>query len=110
MNKTEFIGKKIKCVWCDNYSNSVCSVKKQKIKARKGRRCADFIPNEDALQKEANRGKDTGVKRRPDWYWMTRAEKKAIMKRREEAIREALSGGGDHPLTGDLSRFKTTAE
>jgi hypothetical protein len=41
---------------------------------------------------------------------MSKSEKKAIMKKREDVIQEALKGGGDHPFTGDLDRFKTTAD
>ena len=110
MDKTKFVDKKIKCVWCDNYSNLFCSIKKCKTKARKSRKCVFFSPNENALQKEANRGKNTKVERRPYWYWMSKSEKKAIMKKREDVIQEALKGGGDHPFTGDLDRFKTTAD
>ncbi len=110
MDNTEFENKKIKCAWCVNFGSSYCSAKKHSVKARKSRRCESFTPNEEALKKEAERGKDTPVIKRPEYYWMNRKERKAFIMKKQQELEAALKGHATHPLTGDLSQFKTTAD
>ena len=105
-----FNGKKIKCVWCDNYISDKCSKKGMKVKARKSRRCDSFVPNEDAIEKEINRGKGIPISRLPATAYMTRSERKAELKRQKERLKQAMKADASHPMTGDLSRFKTTAD
>lgn len=74
---------KIKCIDCINEANSKCLLKKTTIKRTKNRKCSDY---------------ELDTKRE-----IARLENKIRVRDREDAVRTA------HPVTGDLSRFKTTA-
>ena len=120
MNKTELVfekekfeGKKIKCLWCVKLVNSVCSVKKIKMKVRKPRRCKTFVPNSDAITREINRGKGIKTARLSREAYLTKKERKEERERRQALLENAIkssSSHSEHPLTGDLSRFTTTVE
>ena len=105
-----FKGKKIKCSWCLNFGTSFCSKKSTKVRANKKRRCEDFMPDETALKKEADKGKDVKVTRRPDWYWLSKSEIKKLKEQKKQELAKAIKQDSSHPLTGDLSRFRTTAD
>ena len=118
MNKTELVfekekfeGKKIKCLWCAELVNSVCSVKKIKMKVRKPRRCKTFVPDSDAITREINRGKGIETIKLSPLAYMTKKERKEFLAKQQEMLEQAASvQATSHPLTGDLSRFSTTAE
>lgn len=104
-----FKGKKIKCVWCSKFKDSVCAIKKIKIKGRKPRRCDLFDPSEDAIVAEINRGKDIETIRLSPLAYMSKSERKKFIQKQKELLEQQVSAAADHPMTGDLSQFKTTA-
>ena len=109
INVEYFRGKKIKCSWCLNYGSSSCSVKGSRVKGNKRRKCQSFNPDESALRKEAEKGANTKVIKRPDWYWMRRRDVLKLAEKQREELLKAVKQDNNHPLTGDLNRFRTTA-
>lgn len=105
-----FKGKKIKCVWCSNFKESVCAIKKIKIKGRKPRRCDFFDPHEDAIVAEINRGKDIETIKLSPLAYMTKSERKKFIKEQMELLERQASIPPEHPMTGNLDQFKTTAD
>lgn len=119
---------KVKCEVCSRQTGGFCGFKKTKIKLTKKRTCDKFL-YEAEKEKEKHY---IEVTRRPEWYWekdkarkamrkeIKRMQKEAVeQKLEEEKIKKKVVTDGDiqmikprdkkHPLTGDLSRFKTTA-
>ena len=90
--------KKVRCCFCSNEKDGLCRVKKVKVKANKPRLCKGFIFDEAKVKaKEPVR-----VIRMP--YTM-----KTSTNAQRTAAALAPTGNAKHPLTGDLSRFTTTA-
>lgn len=78
---------KVRCGMCVNELNKKCNVKKTTIKLNKSRRCEDYKLDES---KE-----------------IARLEQRArVMDQQEAAVKHSNVA---YPMTGDLSRFKTTA-
>ncbi|RLG71213.1 MAG: hypothetical protein DRO11_04930 [Methanobacteriota archaeon] len=101
---------KIRCSSCSNEEESHCLVKKRvKVHANKPRKCKAFIFNPDKVKK---------VEEIPT-IRMSYAQKrklkelyKAELKQLKEDQRRGVfdkSKSMQHPTTGDLSRFTTTA-
>lgn len=120
------MGKKIICQVCFNQTNGFCSFKKTKIKLRKKRLCDKF--RQDVSKIKIKRPIDTI--RRPDWFWDREARRKEYKKqikelqelqdKKEQQDKRIIVDNKDiqiistvkdvsHPLTGNLSRFTSTA-
>jgi len=116
---------KVICGVCLNQTSGFCSVKKTKIKLKKRRLCDKFRQDMSKIKVKTA----IPIERRPDYYW-DREEKRKVLKEelrkaqeqqmaREQQAKKVLDDGGvtmikptdnkKHPLTGDLSRFTTTA-
>lgn len=78
---------KIKCMDCKNETNNKCLIKKTTIKRTKYRKCSSY---------------EFDSKRE-----IARLEDKIKTRDREDAVRARNTEA--HPLTGDLSRFRTSA-
>ena len=107
------MGNKITCSTCLNQTEGVCEIKKVTVKLKKRRKCDNYRQDTNKIKFK----EEIPVTKRPDWFW-NREEKRKHMK----DMLERLSSGKfkrsqdgmeminvKHPLTGDLSRFKTTA-
>ena len=120
------LGKKIICQVCFNQTDGFCSFKKTKIKLKKKRLCGKF--RQDMSKIKIKRPIDTI--RRPDWFW-DRDERRKEYKKQLKELQELQAKkeqqdkkiivdnkdiqiinpvkNAEHPLTGDLSRFSSTA-
>lgn len=120
------MGRKVICSVCINQTEGFCSFKKTKIKLKKKRLCDKF--KQDMSKIRIRRPIDTV--RRPDWFW-DREERKKEYKRQLKEFKELQARKEQqdkkiivddrniqvinpvkdvkHPLTGDLSRFSSTA-
>lgn len=89
---------KVKCAVCEHEDSSFCKVKKCKIKVNKSRTCSifKFVPEKVRIKRAlpVTRVSAANVVNKPS------------TKRREYVSSERNT---EHPLTGDLSRFTTTA-
>ena len=100
-------GEKVTCATCANEDNRKCLIKKSTVALNKRRRC-DFYKIEATKVKERQI-----LKTVPMGY----QEKEALRKEYKEQLRrfkenqKAQKMGRDpkYPLTGDLSRFTSTA-
>lgn len=103
------------CGVCSNQAGGFCSFKKSKVKLKKRRVCDKFRHDTGKVKIT----QEIPSTKRPDWYWLNRPERKKLLK---EMIAEAkkqmeekakmttpTSGDPNHPLTGNLGRFTTTA-
>lgn len=85
---------KVKCRDCSNELNGKCEIKKVSVKVTKFRNCDSFsLDRSRELQRQAHKEK---VLRRQNIDIINKQN-------RTTYIQET------HPLTGDLSKFKTTA-
>lgn len=109
---------KVKCGTCVNEINSYCGIKKSKVKPNKNRNCEYFELDVSKVKTK----QILEFVRRPDYFWddqlkkeLRRKERKKleeeVNKQLEQAKQDRKQNEEDvkHPLTGDLSRFKTTA-
>lgn len=109
---------KVRCRVCEREMQGYCPVKKTQVKLNKARTCKNFVHDISKVKIK----KILPSQMRPDWYHdrrgaMNKAKKE--MKAKEAARKKELfntesymsniQGTTDHPLTGDLSRFTTTA-
>lgn len=112
---SEYIGR-VKCRVCVNETDEYCSIKRCKTKSNKSRVCESFI------MEEAKIGISIKPKctKRPDDYWNRKELKKAHKKQIIEALEKQKQAvvsppsyldvvNNKHPLTGDLSRFTSSA-
>lgn len=107
---------KVTCGICTHETNSYCGKKKCKIKPNKRRQC-------DIFELDTSRVK---IKqpiesiKRPDFFWDEKLKKQMrrdmrkkmageMIKQVEESTINKSEGDIKHPLTGDLSKFKTTS-
>jgi hypothetical protein len=88
---------KVKCVVCDNEDNSFCDIKKCKIKVNKPRTCDIF---------KFDPGK---IKIRRAIPTVTMSAVDVIKDKPKKRRYTTTATNSQHPLTGDLSRFTTTA-
>lgn len=107
------MGKKVTCNACLHQTNGFCDIKKHKVKPKKRRVCDKFKRDHNKIAFK----QPIPTTRRPDWYW-NREERRRLLKEMlqdaqkqmiEQARRETEMANMKHPLTGDLSRFRTTA-
>ncbi len=104
---------KVVCALCRLESNRRCIKKNAKVKINKPRICQFYKEDEDklnAMKARQDVGRPTAT-RRPDYYWDAARMKEERRKAKEAEMRRQGVASGDpkHPLTGDLSRFKSTA-
>jgi len=100
---------KIVCATCSNEKERRCTVKKnQGIHPNKRRNCALYIlASEKIKMKQVLDSVYIPYEQREEFKKMYKQEEK----KRKEALKEQRKTGIDvvHPMTGDLSRFRSTA-
>jgi len=108
-----------KCKFCRFEENSKCAKKNNvTVKLNKRRQCEFFVVDESKARdfvehREKNKIESVQV---PSWYWVRDLRRKEIAKMKKEEMSQfattavASPTDGNHPLTGDLSRFSTTAK
>lgn len=112
-------GDKVRCATCKNQVNAFCLVKKCKVALNKRRKCDKFKidPNKVKLKKEipTTRGPAPSLikdlkKEYKKALKEEAARQGALKKAQENKYSDAIRVPNDkHPLTGDLSRFVSTA-
>lgn len=112
---------KVRCKVCEHETQEYCPIKKTKVRTNKARICKSFVHDVSKIKiKQKLRGET-----RPDWYHdrkgainkqkkqqkMLEEQRKKEMFNNNSYMPSTLSDTGDdkHPVTGDLSRFTTTA-
>ena len=103
---------KVICSHCDNCNNedNYCTVKKASVSLNKKRKCGLYKFNEDKVKSK----KEIPSQKVPSWNLKSSLRKQEIEKleklkaelARQEQMQQTQSS--DYPLTGDLSKFKTT--
>lgn len=113
---------KVRCAECKNQTKAWCSPKKTKVSLNKSRTCDKYVFDETKVKIKH----DIPTTYRSDWVHKKKELKKLLkqqleeQKKQEEMAKQAAvkppsylkaPGTGDpkHPLTGDLSRFVSTA-
>ena len=97
---------KVRCNNCKfmNKEDHKCSIKKIKLKLNKPRKCVDYIFDE---QKDIERLEQKArVMDQQDRAYRKRAE---VIKNLDRFKSTASKAEEAHPVTGDLSRFKSSA-
>jgi len=110
--EVDYKNKTIKCAWCNNYDNetSICNKRKIRLKARSKRKCEYFIPDNEKIDKEINKGTNIKKYKRPDWYFLRGSKrKKAIIKEETQRILNETMKDEAHPFTGTLGNIHSTA-
>lgn len=111
---------KVKCAICKNYEGGKCIEKDEAVKPNKPRKCELFLIDESRIKEKTPIPTMRGVAK--EIWPEKKKEIKAQMKRAVEEAERDKSNLEDkrkymgprtdhekHPLTGDLSRFSTTA-
>ena len=112
MEQNSFENKTIRCGWCSNYNdeNSLCSISQLRVVSKKKRRCLNFVPDYNKIDKHTNKGKNIKVTKRPDGYFLKGSERKKYIKELvAKEVREAAQRNEAHPLTGTLGNITSTA-
>ena len=112
MEQNNFKNKTIRCGWCSNYNNesNLCFISQLKVAPKKKRRCKNFSPDYNKIDKHINKGKDIEVTRRPDGYFLKGSERKKHIKELiTKEVRETTQRNEAHPLTGSLGNITSTA-
>lgn len=109
------MSRKVICAVCVNQTVGFCSFKKTKVKLKKRRVCDKFKKDSTKISFK----QPIPTTRRADWFWLDRTGRKKLLKemlaeaQKQKAAQSsaevAPTGNAQHPLTGDLSRFTTTA-
>jgi len=100
-------GAKVVCAVCANEEGKKCLVKKSTVALNKKRRCIQFVL-------EPSKVKEKQILKTVK---MGHAEKEALRREYKEQLKQfkaqakqhGLTNNPKHPLTGDLSRFTSTA-
>jgi hypothetical protein len=100
-------GNKVVCATCANEENKKCLVKKSSVALNKRRRCDHYVLESSKVK----------AKQILKTVRMGHKEKEALRREYKEQLRQAkalanqqqMSRNTQHPLTGDLSRFTSTA-
>lgn len=95
---------KVRCATCSNVKTNTCAIKKVGVKVNKPRLCEQF--SFDISKVKEHRTIESikfGYAEQQEAKRLRREEK-----RRQEAL-NSVPVSTAHPLTGDLSRFTTTA-
>lgn len=114
------MGNKVVCLVCLHQTDGFCALKKSKVKPNKRRICDKFRQDMSKVRIKVK----VPTTKRPDWFWsreerrkLRKEELKRLQKQferkevREDKETQMVNAIRDakHPLTGDLSRFKSTA-
>lgn len=102
---------KVRCAHCSECDdiNSYCFLKKNKISLNKKRYCKLYKHDETKVKEK----KEIPSQKVPSWNLKSSIRKQEVEKleklRAELARQEQMqTQSSNHPITGDLSRFKTT--
>ena len=105
----------VKCELCFFEKNRMCTVKKSSVNIHKNRHCDVYEESVDKIEMKElwkERHNPVPITTRPDWYWDDKLLKKIRrnMKNEEENINnKTVVPDLNHPISGDLSRFTSTA-
>lgn len=94
---------KIKCAHCSKEKNNKCTVKKVTINKNKNRNCDLYDYDESKVK---YRNPLPSVPATEDMLGKTKPRGGKVIKQK---ITQDTSGTQKHPVTGDLSRFKSSA-
>ena len=98
---------KITCATCVNEDNKFCTVKKIGVAINKRRNCDKYDLNPMKVkEKQIIKTIKMGYKERE----ALRKQYKEELRLAKEQLRSGRTADPAHPLTGDLSRFTSTAE
>lgn len=110
------MGDKVICQVCAHQTDGFCALKKTRVKLKKKRLCDKFKQDTSKIKIKKN----IPTVKRPDWFW-DREERRRLYKEELRKYNEVLNNrekneaqtvnttkDSKYPLTGDLSRFKTT--
>jgi len=107
---------KVTCGTCVYEEKGICVIKKTKTKPNKRRTCDKHCTD----TKKIKFTQEIPTTRRPEWFW-DREERRRLRKEFLENLSKSMTENAKkevtiaapkdpkHPLTGDLSRFHTTA-
>ena len=98
---------KITCATCVNEDKKKCLIKKSSVALNKRRRC-DYYELQPTKIKEKQILKTVRMSYQ-DKESLRREYKEQLKQFKEAAKQHNYSGDPKHPLTGDLSRFTSTA-
>ncbi len=107
---------KVKCRVCANELSGVCSIKKTGVKLNKSRTCEAFVydPSKVKVHEEIPTVKfgykeqqEAKRKRKEEFE---RVKREARAQTTYQPVAQMGTGDSAHPLTGDLSRFMTSAD
>ena len=100
---------KITCATCVNEENKRCKVKKSAVALNKKRNCDKYIlAPEKVKEKQILKTIKMGYKEREVLRKQYKEQLKAL-KQQMKTGQAPQSADPNHPLTGDLSRFTSTA-
>ena len=101
---------KVRCSACDNEEGSLCLVKKNvKVHTNKPRKCKSFIFNPDKVKKvEEIPTVRMSYAQKEKLKELYKAELKQLKDEQRRGVFDKTQST-KHPMTGDLSRFTTTA-
>lgn len=107
---------KVKCKVCANEVSGICTIKKVGVSTNKPRICEAYTYDEHKVKvKQDIPITRFGYKEQQEYKRRVKAELKAASKRAanklqtDQKFTTTLPADSKHPLTGDLSRFTTTA-
>ena len=100
-------GAKVTCATCANEEGKKCLIKKSSVSLNKGRRCDKYILEPSKVKaKQIIKSVKMGYKEKEV---LRREYKEQLKQFKAQAKQHGLSNSPKHPLTGDLSRFTSTA-
>ena len=107
---------KVRCGVCENENDGICSIKKVGVRINKPRNCGDYVYNEGKLKVKHNIPTvKFGYKEQQEEKVKKKEEieeyKNQYLKNQNHRIDmvKQMNPNSKYPLTGDLSRFTTTA-
>jgi len=104
------------CGICKNQTGGFCAFKKSKVRTNKRRVCDKFVKDAEKVKIST----PMPIYRRPELFW-DRNERRRLLKEYKKLLENKsvpetqeiemvnLKRDVEHPLTGDLSRFVSTA-
>lgn len=98
---------KVICAICHFEVNKKCIKKNSTVRLNKKRICGMYEEDEAKLKFINSRKTEISTSKRPSWFW---DKKEYVKEKKKRAAEEHIfSGNSEHPLTGNLDRFKSTA-
>ena len=100
-------GQKVVCATCVNEDNRKCTIKKATVAVNKRRRCDKYtLEPTKVKERQILKTVKMGFKEKEA---LRKEYKEQLREFKAAAKREAAPRNMSHPLTGDLSRFTSTA-